>query len=197
MEAHRQTQKLIKKYIKKNKFKKKTKFKLISYIKNKGKGYALKQGVIKAKYDWILTFDLDFSVQLDQILIWENKGLINKTKTIYFGSREHEDSIVNTKYYRKFIGIIFRNIINIILRIKIKDTQCGFKLYQKSIAKKIFKKILISGYEHDLEIVLLAKKFVIPIIELPVSWTHKDLSKINVLVDSFEMFKGILKLKKY
>ena len=75
------------------------------------------------------------------------------------------------------------------------DTQCGFKLYKKTVCKKIFKKIHDNGFAHDIEITLLAKKFNHSIKELPVKWTHKDGSKINIISDSFKMLVSIIKMK--
>ena len=81
-----------------------------------------------------------------------------------------------------------RVLISLILGIRIKDTQCGFKLYKKKIAKKIFSQIKFLGYEHDIEIVLLLKKIKVKAIELPVTWKHEKLSKVNVISDSLKMF---------
>jgi dolichyl-phosphate beta-glucosyltransferase len=75
------------------------------------------------------------------------------------------------------------------------DTQCGYKLYKKEIAKKIFKKLTTNKFEHDLEIILNAKKFNYYIKELPVKWTHKSNSKLNVFTDSIKMLYGIILLK--
>ena len=77
----------------------------------------------------------------------------------------------------------------------IKDTQCGFKLYKTKIAKKIFLKSKENGYINDVEILLLLIKNNIKIIELPVNWTHKSGSKVNIIMDSAIMFCHLLKLK--
>ena len=176
------------------KFKNKN-IKIISYKKNMGKGFALKIGVLNAKYDWIITTDIDMSVPLKQIFIWIKKKFINKNCFIYFGSREHKDSIIKTAFHRKFLGIIFRIFIKFFLKIFIKDTQCGFKLYKKFIAKKIFKKLTMNKFEHDLEIVLNANKINKSIIELPIRWSHKKNSKLNIFIDPFKMFFGIILLR--
>ena len=73
-----------------------------------------------------------------------------------------------------------------------KDTQCGFKLYKKQVAKSIFSKLSRFGFDHDLEIVLLLKSKHIRIKELPVKWIHKEHSKVNIFLDPIKMFIGIL-----
>ena len=109
--------------------------------------------------------------------------------------RELNDSIVITKFYRKFLGIFFRIFSNLLLDIKLRDTQCGFKLYKKKVAKKIFSNLASNGFEHDLEIVLLAKKNNLDIIELPVHWTHMPGSKLNIFTDPIKMLIGILQIR--
>ncbi len=182
---------IISSYIKKN-----NNIKLVNYNINRGKGFALKKGVEKAKYDWILTTDSDSSVSCFQLLEWINKKLINHKNHIYFGSRNLINSKVKKKRYRKFIGIIFTFIILIIFKIKLKDTQCGFKLYRSIYAKKIFRKIITNGYMHDIEICLISKKLNLMITELPVKWVHKDNSKISFFKDVFKILYSLFIIKK-
>ena len=77
------------------------------------------------------------------------------------------------------------------------DSQCGFKLYPKKIAKIIFLNLKEKGFIHDLEIVLLSNNKKIIVKELPVIWNHKDNSKLNLFIDSAKMFFGMLRLRKY
>jgi len=168
--------------------------KLIKNKKNMGKGYALKMGVLNCKNQWILTTDMDMSVPLKQILIWIENKYLDKECNIYFGSREHKDSKVEAKIYRKILGDIFRVIIKVLLKIKIKDTQCGYKLYKNTIGKKIFRRLTMNKFEHDLEIVLNAKSFNQSITELPINWIHKSSSKLNVFIDPIKMLYGIILL---
>ena len=86
-------------------------------------------------------------------------------------------------------------MINFILDIKIRDTQCGFKLYKKNLAKKIFSKIKFVGFEHDIEIVMLLKKERHEITELPVDWRHVNFSKVNLITDSFIFFYKVFLIK--
>ena len=186
---------LINKFIKNFKSNNKTKFKVIKSKSNLGKGSALKLGVKKAKYDWILTTDIDMSVSLFQIYSWIGKKLVNKKHSVYFGSRTHKKSIVERNFFRKILGDIGSFLILTILNIKIRDTQCGYKLYRRKNAKFAFSKLKNYGFEHDIELVLLLKSKNIEIKELPVKWKHKDNSKVNILLDPLKMFIGILILR--
>ena len=166
---------LINRFIKNSRKNKKIKFKIIKSKKNLGKG--------KAKYDWILTTDIDMSVSLFQIHHWLKNKLINKKYFVYFGTRTHKKSIVQRNFFRKVLGDIGSLLKLIILNIKIEDTQCGYKLYKKTIAKLVFSKLKSQGYEHDMEIILLLKLRNIEIKELPVKWKHKKYSKLNIFWD--------------
>lgn len=181
----------------KNKNKNK-KYKLISYRKNMGKGYALKKGVQQANKHWILTLDTDLSVELLQINNWFKSYNLNYN-AVYFGSRNHIKSVLDAKLYRKVMG----SILNIFLKVvfekmmyKIKDTQCGFKLYPKKIAKEIFKNIFTFNFAHDIEILVKLDKKKIKVIELPVNWKHYDNSKVNIILDSLKIIYSIYKIKR-
>ena len=186
---------LIKKFIKNFKTKKKTKFKAIKSKINLGKGAALKLGVKNAKHDWILTADIDMSVSLFQICKWIEKKLIYRKYSVYFGTRSHKNSVVKRDFFRKILGDIGSFLISIILNIKIKDTQCGYKLYRKTYAKFAFSKLKNYGWDHDIELIMHLKSKNILIKELPVTWVHKDNSKVNVFLDPIKMFIGILVIR--
>ena len=170
-------------------------YKIISYKKNKGKGFALKKGVFSSSKKWILTTDADCSVSNFQILNWIKKKYIVNNLKIYFGSRLHFNSKVKKIKSREIIGSIFRLIIYFLFNIKILDTQCGFKLYEAKVAKKIFKRIKTNGYLHDIEIVIISKKLSIKIQELPLKWTHKIDGKINFLTDFIKIIISLLKIR--
>lgn len=172
----------------------KIKFKIINNKKNLGKGFALKKGVLASKNDWVLTLDTDISVSLDEINRWIKKKYIKNNK-IYFASRNLKSSNVEYKIHRKFIGLIFILLCRILLGIKLSDTQCGFKLYEKKTAKKIFKILKENRFAHDIEIVQISNRYKTKIIELPVKWVHKENSKINLIKDSLDIFFSLLKFR--
>ena len=183
---------LIVKFVNNFKLKNKVKFKIVKSETNLGKGAALKLGVEKAAYDWILTTDIDMSVSLFQISAWEKKKLIEKKHSVYFASRSHKKSIVERNFIRNVLGDIGSFLISIILNINIKDTQCGYKLYKKQQAKFAFSKLKNCGWDHDIELILLLKSKNIAIKELPIKWMHKENSKVNIFLDPIKMFIGIL-----
>ena len=191
------TNKIISLFIKENK--KILKSFLIKYAKNVGKGYAIKKGILKSKNDWILICDADMSVDPNQFNIWyRNKKIIDKNKA-YFGSRRHEKSNVKSSIVRKTLGLIFILFIRILLNIRLKDSQCGFKIFHRSYALKIFKKISSFRFAFDIELTILLTKFKINIIELPLKWVHQDGSKLSLFYDIPKMIYDIfiIRLKNF
>ena len=107
------------------------KVKLITLQQNMGKGYAVRTGVFNAKYKWVLFTDADNSTPIE--MIGKLYGYTNKYKLI-IGSRNLKDSrrVIKQPFYRSFSGNVFPTLVKIMLGIKIKDTQCGFKLMERN-----------------------------------------------------------------
>ena len=164
---------------------------------NMGKGHALKIGVKQAKKDWVLTSDIDLSVPLNQINEWfKEYNIEENSNEVFIGSRNIKNSKVVKKAYRFVLGTIFSNLIKFLFKIEIKDTQCGFKLYRKEVAKKIFNELETLGFAHDIELIQRINNLKINIKELPITWTHKPESKLNILLDPIKMILDIIKIYK-
>ena len=185
-----QTVKKITQYL--NKLKKvRYKYKLLKSKKNFGKGHALKLGIKYAKHNWIFTMDADLSVELHQITKWLKKYQFADDHA-YFGSRNLPQSTKEYKYYRRAIGEIWQILVFLFIDSKIKDTQCGFKFYNKKYIKKIFASIKENGFSHDMELIFLLKKEGVKIKELPVKWKHVDGSKLNPFLEPISFFFKLL-----
>ena len=178
-----------------NLFNKQKFIKIINLKKNYGKGYALKKGVLIANNELIITIDADLSVKFNQILVWQNNYKISGDNEVYFASRNHKLSKVKFKVYRKLIGLILSVFIYFFVDKKLRDTQCGFKIYSNKIGKKIFKKLNIKGFSHDIEIIFILKKMKVEILELPIYWIHKNGSKVNLFIEPIYFILIIIFLK--
>jgi dolichyl-phosphate beta-glucosyltransferase len=190
------TYSIIKNFISTFKNNKKNRLLLLNNYKNFGKGHSLRKGIIHSRADWILTADIDLSVNINQYQKWFLNRESQKKFFIYFGSRNHPNSKVQKTLPRYLLGQIFRFIIYFLFKIKFYDTQCGYKLYKNTIAKKIFFKLKDDRFAHDVEIILLANFMKILIKEMPVDWVHKNHSKVNIFRDVFIMFWDLLMIKK-
>jgi len=185
------TNNIIKNFINSNKYK----ISLIKYKNNVGKGYAVKRGVLKAKNQWVLICDTDLSVHPNQFNKWFYKNMLNSKKCAYYGSREHKNSIVKASLIRIMLGFCFKRLIKFLFKINLSDTQCGFKVFHQSYAKKNFKQIKSYRFSFDVELTILLKKNKIKIIELPLTWIHKSGSKLNIFRDIPCMIFDLLKIK--
>jgi len=163
---------------------------VLSLKENAGKGAALQRGVAMATGTHILTLDADMATAPLEIANWLRQ-LSDKTfsdNEILIGSREHPDSEIRGEPTRRLMGIVFNFIIQLFTSLKLKDTQCGFKLYPAAIAKKLFKDLRVKGWAHDVELLYKADLQGVPIRSMPVTWKDVEGTKISPLRDSFKMF---------
>ncbi len=161
---------------------------------NQGKGAALQKGVLAARKDFILTLDADMATSPIEIIQWLQVKKSFQSNEILIGSREMNRTQVKDHWHREFAGHMFNLILRKITGLKIKDTQCGFKLYPTQIGKMIFASLQTPGWAHDVEILKRAEKKGFIITEMPIHWEAVAGSKINLLKDSFRMFVEVCKI---
>jgi len=172
-------------------------FDVVSYTDNKGKGNALYKGIAACKTKWCLTIDADCATKPVQLKNWVEEYGINFSETaIYIGNREegHEMGIVNSSLLRRTLGIVFNFYVKLLTVLKMRDTQCGFKLYPTETALKAFESLTDYGFGHDVEVLIKISKMGIPIHSLPVRWEAVSGSKINLITDGFNMLKHVMKI---
>ncbi|MEZ5045524.1 MAG: glycosyltransferase [Chitinophagaceae bacterium] len=163
---------------------------------NKGKGGALQKGIEHAKGNFVLTLDADMAARPIELLKWQERQNGFKENELLIASRELNESIVDKIPHRKFIGNVFNFLIQSMTGLRLKDTQCGFKLYETELAKNLFSKLQTKGWAHDVEILCKAQKKGIAIHSMPVRWKAIEGSKINVIKDSFKMFLELLAIRQ-
>jgi glycosyltransferase involved in cell wall biosynthesis/tetratricopeptide (TPR) repeat protein len=161
---------------------------------NVGKGSALKKGVLLSNGDYILTLDADMSTRPSELVNWlrRDRNLFAGQETIYIGSRKHVDGKIEALQSRKFIGGVFNGIVQVFTSLRLKDTQCGFKLYPRKAGLFLFENMHSKGWEHDVELLYQADLNDINIVEMPISWVNQPESKVNVVKDSIVMLLGVL-----
>lgn len=170
----------------------------IKVLKNKfnsGKGFSVKKGIENANFGLVLFSDADLATPIQELgkMIKE----INKGAEIVIASRNMPDSniIVKQPAYRQIIGKTFPLLVRFLLLPKIKDSQCGFKLFKTDVAKKIVNKQTINRFCFDVELLYIARKKRFVIKEVPVKWIDKRGSKVNPFKDSFKMLCDLIKIK--
>jgi dolichyl-phosphate beta-glucosyltransferase len=172
---------------------------VVSYKINKGKGWALQEGIANATTDWCLTIDADMAARPHELISWIDKFKIDLELDdhIFIGSREKgiDDHIVKSSLLRRNIGLLFNLILKSLTGLKFRDTQCGFKLYPTSVAKNGFDNLTDYGFAHDVEVLLKLKSQGIQINTLTLHWEEKPGSKVNLVSDSLKMLSTVIKIR--
>lgn len=162
---------------------------LVKIPGNRGKGHAVKAGMLEASGDLALMTDADLSTPVEELTgfarILEQHGA-----DIVIGSRGLADSDVRVHqpWYREYGGKVFNLVVRGITWLPFRDTQCGFKLFRMSSCRPIFEKLRIDGFAFDVEILFIAGRKGLKVIEEPVTWNHSEGSKVRMLPDSIATF---------
>lgn len=170
---------------------------IVSYEQNKGKGYAIKQGLINSKGNFILFTDTDLSYGLDVIIEMFEKIRNNPTISLLVGSR-NVLSRNNAGYgiLRNISHLLFLYYVKIVILPKAIDTQCGIKIMTKEFASIAIKKLTINRFAFDVELFVITLANNLNFTEFPVLLKNHETSSLKILKDTFNMAKDILKIKK-
>ena len=164
--------------------------------RNHGKGYAVKQGVLAASGDYVLFSDADLSTPIEEIEKLLDVAIREKADVV-IGSRAIDRSVieVHQSRTRELGGIFFNIVVQCLLGLRLKDTQCGFKLFKRDRVLDIFRKQTIDGFGFDAEVLFLAARSGLKIREIPVRWSHAEGSKIHFLRDGIRMFLDLVGIR--
>lgn len=161
---------------------------------NKGKGAAVRAGMLKASGDLSLLYDADGATPMEEVdhLIHD---LHEKRADIAIGSRvlAIERQSVRMSVIRKFIGRTYHLLCSGLIP-GIADAACGCKLFRSECARAIFSIQMIDRFAFDIEVLALASRFQYRLIEVPVSWQSVPKSKVRLLIDGPQMLYSILTL---
>lgn len=171
---------------------------VMEYQPNRGKGYAVQYGITRSGGDILMFMDADYAVPIEYV----EKGvsLIQGGADIAIGSRELSDSkvIARQNIFREASAKIYTFIQNRYLGISFKDTQCGFKLFNANSARTVFHEQKLHSVIFDPEILFLAKRHRMRVVEFPVQWHHVENSRI--LYDSLGkmlfIFKELFRIRR-
>lgn len=168
---------------------------LIQLPQNRGKGYAVKTGVSNSHGKYVLFADADGSTPIKEIERLEAK--FNENTKVVIGSRglPSEDTSVTRGWYHTFLERIFNVCVNFLILPGLADTQCGFKMFTAECAFFLFEKQRAERWSFDIEILLIARKAGLKIVEVPINWNDVPGSKVNLFLDAIGMFCDIFTFK--
>ena len=168
---------------------------LLEQPQNRGKGAAVKRGMLEAKGDIRVFMDADHSTHVKEVE--KVFAAMGEGAEIVIASRQHPESdiSVHQSWLRENMGKSFNMIIRTLLGIDIKDTQCGFKAFSAHAAESIFPQQKVDGFSFDVELLYLASKKGIGFVEIPVQWVNEPNSKVRILLDPMKMFADIVRIR--
>jgi dolichyl-phosphate beta-glucosyltransferase len=170
------------------------KLRILKNRENMGKGASVRKGMLAARKKFVLFSDSDLSTPIEEIGGFMK---LRKKYDVIIGSRALKGSKIKIKqpFYRVLMGKVFNLFVNLLVVWGIKDTQCGFKLFKRDAAQKIFKKQSFNGFGFDVEVLFIAKKLGYRIREMPVVWINSPDTKVSAVKDSIMMFVDLLRIR--
>jgi len=162
---------------------------------NHGKGYSVRNGMLKAAGEIRLFTDADLSSPIEEA----NKlfAAIEAGADVAIGSRwlQPDTQAQRQSLSRQFYGRTFNLILRLLLGLRFKDTQCGFKAFNRSAAERLFSMQTIEGWGFDAELLFLADRLSLKVEELPVVWSDAEGTRIHPLRDGLHMIAEVLSIR--
>lgn len=166
---------------------------LIRLPTNRGKGYAVRTGVVNSYGDYVLFADADGSTPIRELSALRKE--LEDGADVAIGSRAMPDGDgsgrIDAKLHRKIIGRLFHACVALLTVGDFHDTQCGFKLFRGDVARELFSRLEMDGFSFDVELLSMARYCGYRVHEVPVEWTHVDGSRVNLLSDSLRMLRDL------
>lgn len=168
---------------------------LIENPGNRGKGYSVRNGMLHADGELLLFSDADLSSPIEETP--KLFSAIEDGADIAIGSRwlRPETQTQRQSLLRQLYGRAFNLALRVLLGLKEKDTQCGFKAFTRAAAQELFPKQQIEGWGFDPELLYLARKAHLKVVEVPVAWAHVGGTRISPLRDGLKMLCEVLKIR--
>jgi len=170
-------------------------FQLKAYEPNRGKGYAVRTGMLETEGDLLLFSDADLATPIEEL----EKLLpaIEAGADIAIGSRPLRDSKLEVRQplYRELLGRLFNKAVQLLAVRGIQDTQCGFKLFTRRAAHEVFSRCRLDGFSFDFEALVIARDLGLKVAEVPIRWRHQEGSKVVLLRDGPRMLRDLLWLR--
>jgi dolichyl-phosphate beta-glucosyltransferase len=160
---------------------------------NTGKGGAVRRGVLEARGEMILFADADNSTPIEELPKLIAK--LNEGYEVVIGSRAAEGAEEHDRSLKRQITSgVLRGVVRLSSGIQVKDTQCGFKLFRRDVARTLFGAQRTMKFTFDLEILYLARKFGFSVAEVPVQWFDAPGSKVNAVRDGLRFLRDIRRI---
>ncbi len=170
--------------------------KILEQPRNRGKGAAVKRGMLEASGDIRLFMDADHSTHIREAA--KVLTAVEGGAEVVIASRQHEESdiSVSQSWVREHMGKSFNFIMRSIVGLKMQDTQCGFKAFTAKAAEDIFSRQKLDGFSFDVELLFLASKLGYSVSEIPVEWINEPNSRVRMIADPILMFADVIQIRR-
>lgn len=185
-----ETADIVRRYAERN-----TMMRLIENPGNRGKGYSVRNGMLNANGQMLLFTDADLSSPIEEAP--KLLQAIAAGADVAIGSRWLQADLQTERqpWHRQLFGRVFNLILRVVLGLTFKDTQCGFKAFNRRAAETIFPLQRIERWAFDPELLFLAQQHGCKVVEIPVQWAHDEKSRIKPLRDGTRMFFEVMKIR--
>ena len=169
---------------------------IIRYAPNRGKGYAVRQGLLAARAPIALFTDADLSTPIDEMpeLV---RDLVEGDADLTFGSRALDRSLIGIRQPRRrdWGGRAFNLVLRLATGLPFWDTQCGFKAFRMNVCRPLVEAGTIDGFGFDVELLYEAHRAGLRMHEIAVRWDHRDGSKVHFLRDGSRMLRDVITVR--
>lgn len=163
---------------------------VVEFEQNRGKGAAFAAGALRARADYVLLADVDLSTPLRELS--KLTAAIDRGADIAIGSRAIAGAIVERgPFYRKVLGNTFNGAVRALTRLRVRDTQNGFKLFPTLAVQRYAAQQICSGFAFDVELLMRADREGLRIAEVPILYTHDERSSVRVVSASSQMLREV------
>lgn len=163
-------------------------------LSHKGKGAAVRSGMYHAVGSLKMMCDADLAMPVNHIGDFIREAQAGHDVVV--GSREAKGAVrLNESMFRHIVGRFYNWFVNMLINSGFKDTQCGFKCFTSNSAELLFEHQVVNGWAFDVEILMLAKKCNMTMIEIPIQWHHNADSRLRLGPAAIEMIRDTLVVK--
>lgn len=169
----------------------------LSYGGNRGKGYAVRYGMLRARGQMRLFCDADLATPPDQYEVVLS-AMRAQTAAIGIGSRPLRASslLVHQPWHREMLGRGFNGAVRMLAVPGIADTQCGFKVFTAEAAQEVFSRCRLDSFASDSESLYVATRLGYTVAEVPIQWSHKEGSKVNLVRDGLRTLLDLMTVRR-
>jgi dolichyl-phosphate beta-glucosyltransferase len=161
---------------------------------HRGKGYAVKTGMLAAGGDYLFLCDADLSMPIEEVAKFLPPAL--EEYDVAIGSREIEGARrYDEPSLRHLMGRVFNFLVRLLAVRGFEDTQAGFKCFRREVARDLFPCQTMDGFGFDVEILYIAQKRGYRIVEIPINWYYMTNSRVSPVGDSVRMVREILQVR--